>query len=145
MTRRETRPPERADIGGFARRRQWVARLVEAESDGAGIFPSPQADALLAEMVQVFCDGAWLATVILAQAALDADLAENDHLDGATLNELRHGRGYVWLRARRNALLHADGLGPAVTIEGRTRDAAALEREARRAVELAVKGLAGNV
>jgi hypothetical protein len=137
--------PERADTRGFEQRRVWIAKLIETESDGEGLFPSPQAGALLAEMLQVFCDGAWLATVILAQAVLDADLAENDRLDGMTLNELRHGRGYGWLRDRRNVLVHADGPGPAVTVDERVRDAAALEKDARRAVELVVKGLAGRV
>lgn len=137
-------PPDRAAPRDFEERRLWLAKRIEAETDGEGLFPSPQADALLAEMAQVFSDGAWLATVILAQAVLDADLMENDRLDGALLNELRHGRGYVWLRERRNALVHADGPGPAVTVDSRTRDAAALERDARRAVELVIKGLAGT-
>jgi hypothetical protein len=137
--------PEPTRTSDFQARRVWISRLIESQGDGAGLFPSPQADALLAEMVQVFCDGAWLASVILAQAVLDADLAENEQLDGLTLNELRHGRSYIWLRERRNALVHADGPGPAVTVDSRTREAAALERDARRAVELVVKGLAGRV
>jgi hypothetical protein len=136
--------PERADARPFEERRLWIAGKIEAETDGEGLFPSPQADALLAEMTQVFCSGAWLATVILAQAVLDADLMENDRLNGALLNELRHGRGYVWLRERRNALVHADGPGPAVTVGDLARDAPALERDARRAVELVIKGLAGT-
>jgi hypothetical protein len=140
-----TSRPERADSRDFEARRLWFTRLIETQTDGEGLFPPPQADALLAEMAQVFCDGVWIATVVLAQAALDADLAENDQFDGVTLNELRHGRGYVWLRERRNVLIHADGPGPAVTVDSRTRDAGALERDARRAVELAVKGLAGRV
>jgi hypothetical protein len=138
-------PPARATGRDFEARHSWIAKIIEAESDGAGLFPSPQADALLAEMTQVFREGAWIATLVLAQAVLDADLAENDRLDGATLNELRHGRGYVWLRERRNALLHADGPGPAVTVDSRARDVAAWERDARRAVELVIKGLAGRV
>ena len=138
----------RSELTGFQafqERCRWLEGRVCELSDGEGLRPAPQADALLAEMNQVFCDGAWLATVILAQAVLDADLAENDNLDGASLNELRFGRGYVWLRERRNLLLHADGPGPVVTVVGRTRDAAALERDARRAVELVIKGLAGRV
>ncbi|MDA1310041.1 MAG: hypothetical protein O2985_10605 [Proteobacteria bacterium] len=138
----------RPDLPGaqaFQARWRWLEGQVHELSDGEGLRPAPQADALLAEMNQVFCGGAWLATVILAQAVLDADLTENDSLDGASLNELRFGRGYVWLRERRNLLLHADGPGPAVTVVGRIRDAAALERDARRAVELVIKGLAGRV
>ncbi|MDE0809561.1 MAG: hypothetical protein OSB69_09565 [Alphaproteobacteria bacterium] len=140
-----TRWPERADSRDFETRRLWFGRLIETQTDGEGLFPPPQADALLAEIAQVFCSGAWIATVVLAQAALDADLAENDLSDGMSLNELRHGRGYVWLRERRNVLIHADGPGPAVTVDSRIRDAGALERDARRAVELVVKGLAGRV
>jgi hypothetical protein len=140
-----TSRPDRTDTRDFEARWSWVSRQIEVETDGEGLYPSPQADALFAEMVQVFCGGAWLAAVILAQAVLDADLAENDQIDGASLNELRHGRGYVWLRERRNVLVHADGPGPAVTVDGRTRDAAALERDARRAVELVVKGVSGRI
>jgi len=139
-----TTSPRRADARDFEQRRLWLAKRIEAETDGAGLRPAPQTDAMLAEMAQVFCDGAWLATVILAQATLDADLMENDCLDGDLLNELRYGRGYVWLRERRNALVHANGPGPAVTVDSRTLDAAALERDARRAVELVIKGLAGT-
>lgn len=135
---------ERADNRGFEARRHWAEGLIRDITDGDGLLATPQAEALFAEMLQVFCSGGWLATVILAQAVLDADLAENDQLDGATVNELRHGRGYVWLRQRRNALLHADGPGPAVTVDSRTREADLLERDARRVVELVVKGLAGR-
>ena len=137
-----TPSPFRAEARDFEQRGLWLSKRIEIETDGAGLHPPPQADALLAELSQVFCDGAWLATVILAQAVLDADLMENDRLDGAMLNELRYGRGYVWLRERRNVLVHADGPGPAVTVDSRARDAAALERDARRAVELVIKGLA---
>ena len=136
---------ERTDTRGFESRRSWVSLQIEAETDGEGLFPSPQAGALLAEMIQVFCNGAWLATVILAQAVLEADLAEDDQIDGPSLNELRYGRGYTWLRERRNVLVHADGPGPVVTVVGRVRDAAALERDARRAVELVVKGMSRRI
>jgi anti-sigma factor RsiW len=136
--------PQPADARAFEERRRWLVGRIDAETDGEGLFPSPQAAALFAEMIHVFCGGAWLATLVLAQAALDADLAENDRLEGAVLNEVRHGRGYIWLRERRNALLHADGPGPAVTVDSLTREAASLERDARRAVDLVVKGLAGT-
>lgn len=126
-------------------RRRWIDALIAEATDGQGLDPPPQAAALFAELVDVFAAGAWIASVILAHAVLEADLAENDRHDGLTLNELRHGRGFVWLRERRNLLVHADGPGPAVTVDSRTRDAAALERDARRAVELVVKGLSGRV
>ncbi len=129
----------------YADRARWVTQLVFEVTDDAGLRSPPQAAALFAEMVQVFCSGAWVATVILAQAVLEADLAESEWSDGMILNELRYGRGYVWLRERRNHLVHADGPGPAITVASRQTDATALERDARRAVELAIRGLAGRV
>ena len=123
-------------------RSRWVAATVARMTDGDGLHPTPQAGALFVEMTRVFCAGAWIATLILAQAALDADLEENDSHDGLALNDRRYGRDFIRLRERRNHLVHADGPGPAVTIHSLTQDAAALEREARRAVVLAIRGLA---
>ena len=151
-----------------AERRAWVAATVRRETGGAGLAPPPQAAALWEEAADAFAAGLWIAALVLAQASLDAELAETAREGGgfaedggfardggfpgdgglagaAALNERRHGRGYAWLRRRRNALLHADGPGPAVTSAGRAADAPALERDARRALELAAKALAGRV
>ncbi len=146
-----------------AERRAWVAATVRRETGGAGLAPPPQAAALWEEAADAFAAGLWIAALVLAQAALDAELAETAGEGGgfaedgggfagdggvagaAALNERRHGRGYAWLRRRRNALLHADGPGPAVTSAGRAADAPALERDARRALELAARALAGRV
>lgn len=129
-----------------AERRAWIAATVARETGGAGLAPPPQAGALWEEAVDAFAAGLWIAALVLAQASLDAELAETaGEGGGAALNERRHGRGYAWLRRRRNALLHADGPGPAVTAADRAGDAPALERDARRALELAARALAGRV
>ncbi|WP_193188060.1 hypothetical protein [Nisaea sediminum] len=122
-------------------RLSWVDRLVDRESDGDGLDLGPQAAALFDEMRLCFASGAWVAVLVLAQAALDAEMQQDD-LNGLVQNEIRFGADYVWLRNRRNHLLHADDPLPAVTLADFGPGNAALEREARRAVELVVGGLA---
>lgn len=121
-------------------RAAWIDRLVEKASDGAGISLSPQAAALFDEMRRCYAAGAWLAALILAQSALDAELHQGE-IDGLTQNDVRFGADYLWLRNRRNHLLHADDPRPAVTMTDIERDSPRLQREARRAVELVVAAL----
>ena len=123
-------------------RRQWLHDRIHQAADGQGLVPGPQAEALFGELIDVFAAGAWLATVILAHAVLEAEFADPDSAEGAVLNRIRHGRDYAWLRRRRNGLLHADGPGPVVTAAGRLRDREELERDARRAVTLVIRALA---
>jgi hypothetical protein len=128
----------------FERARWLDAAMARAAAGGRVADPGPQADALLRELEVAFCAGAWLATVILAQTVLDSWLAGETGLDGPALAEVRLGRDYAWLRGRRNALLHDDDERPAVTTHDLTVDARALERDARRAVELLARALAGR-
>lgn len=115
----------------------WIDRLVDQRSDGQGLNLSPQAAALFDEMRHCFASGTWLAALILAQAALDAELEQGD-IDGLTQNEIRFGHDYVWMRNRRNDVLHADDPRPAVTLADLDGEAARLKRDAQRAVELLV-------
>ncbi|MDP7382264.1 MAG: hypothetical protein QGF33_13000, partial [Alphaproteobacteria bacterium] len=108
--------------------------------------------ALLAEMARVFCAGAWPSAVILAQAVIDAELAArlaagND--DPMALNALRFGADFVWLRDRRNRLIHGsdeDGRRRVLTLvdvtDGSGGNQAAWERDARRAVKVVLDALA---
>lgn len=104
-----------------------------------------QGEALLHECRRAFAAGGWVTVVILAQAVIDSEIAEVDiadgGLDGLQLNEMRFGRDYVWLRDRRNACAHNDGPGPAITARELELDAARLEQEARRAVQLVARWL----
>lgn len=122
------------------RRLDWIRSLIDRESDGDGLDLSPQAEALFDEMSRCFAAGAWLAALVFAQAALDAELNQGD-VDGLMQNEARFGPDYVWLRNRRNHLLHADTPLPAVTIADLEKDGRRLEQEARRAVGLMVKAI----
>ena len=103
-------------------RARWLADAAAGKQVSPALCESPQAAALLAEMARVFCAGAWPSAVILAQAVIDAELAArlaagND--DPMALNALRFGADFVWLRDRRNRLIHGsdeDGrrrVGPA--------------------------------
>ncbi|UUX50917.1 hypothetical protein NUH88_04315 [Nisaea acidiphila] len=118
----------------------WIDRLVDQVSDGEGVTLSPQAAALFDEMRHCFAAGCWLAALVLAQAALDAELQQGE-IDGLAQNEIRFGADYVWLRNRRNHLLHVDDPMPAVTLEDLERNTATLEQDARRAFELFLKAV----
>mgnify|MGYP003111466190 FL=1 len=121
-------------------RLDWIRALVDRESDGEGLDLSPQAEALFDEMSRCFAAGAWLAVLVLAQAALDAELHQGN-IDGLVQNEARFGPDYLWLRNRRNHLLHADDPRPAVTMADLQQDGRLLEEEARRAIRLMVKAV----
>ena len=126
-------------------RQAWFQRRLD---DTRGEMPTAigeQAEALLVDLQLSFCAGAWVAVVILAQTVLDADLADRElagEETGIVLNDIRFGRDYVWLRNRRNDLVHDEGR-TALTIRDQTGDRARLEAEARRAVELLFKALKG--
>ena len=131
-------------------RQAWFQRRLD---DTRGEMPAAigeQAEALLVDLQLSFCAGAWVAVVILAQTVLDADLADRAAAqeggagggDGLALNDIRFGRDYVWLRNRRNDLVHEEGR-TALTIRDQTQDRTRLEAEARRAVELLFKALKG--
>lgn len=122
------------------RRLDWIRALIDRQSDGEGLDLSPQAEALFDEMSRCFAAGAWLAALVLAQAALDAELYQGD-VDGLVQNEARFGADYLWLRNRRNHLLHADDPRPAVTVADLQQDGRLLEQEARRAIGLMVKAV----
>ncbi len=132
--------------------RQWNERLRwfdERLRRAAGDRPlqvDAQTEAILTELRRVFAAGAWVTAVILAQTAIDSDVAERMDAavdDGLDLNTVRFGRDYVWLRETRNAYVHNDDSLPAITARDLSFESDRLEREARKAVELMADALAG--
>jgi len=148
--------------------RQWNERLRwfdERLRRAGGDRPlqvDAQTEAILTELRRVFAAGAWVTTVILAQTAIDSDVADQleanqlganqlgaDQMDmavggdGLHLNTVRFGRDYVWLRERRNGYIHNDAPLPAITTRDLAFEADRLERDARKAVELMADALAG--
>lgn len=131
----------------WSERIRWLDdRLREAGGDRP-LAVGGQTEAILQELRRVFAAGAWVTALILAQTAVDAEIAEralDAAGDGIDLNTVRFGPDYVWLRERRNAYLHNDGPAPALLASDLARDGDRLEREARRAIGLMAKALAGS-
>ncbi|SDG47097.1 MULTISPECIES: hypothetical protein [Thalassobaculum] len=152
--------------------RQWTERLrwfddrLRRAGGGGPLQVDAQTEAILTELRRVFAAGAWVTAVILAQTAIDSDVADQvGHDDwemeeadvavgmsaggraggggGLHLNTVRFGRDYVWLRDKRNGYVHNDDRLPAITARELALEAARLEQEARKAVELMADALAG--
>lgn len=109
---------------------------------------SDQAAALLAELETIFVAGAWVATVILAAAVIEAEIrAEGGDgrytNTGVLFREAGLDEEFDWLRHRRNALLHFTGT-PAITVDMFWFQAEELEDDARRSVGLVARMLAGD-
>ncbi|MEM7443145.1 MAG: hypothetical protein AAF414_07445 [Pseudomonadota bacterium] len=126
-------------------RTAWFRDTIGATDTGQ---ISDQAAALLVELETIFVAGAWVATVILAAAVIDAEIrAEGDSgrytNTGVLFREAGLGADFDWLRKRRNELLHFSGT-PALTVDMFWFQSDALEADARRAVELVRAMLSGE-
>lgn len=117
-------------------RRLWLAQEEEqAARAGAQARLSEQATALMVELQRCYCAGAWAAAVILAGAIVDAQTL----YAGFPQDRAREER--AWLRGLRNALMHEDRGRPALTLEDLWLRGPEWQREARRAVRLALAAL----
>ena len=129
-----------------SKRSQWVQKLLDDSLDknSADLHDmnlTPHATALLVEAMNSFCTENWVATIILVQAVLDIELATNESLDGVYVNELRTGKDLVWLRNRRNRLLHADSGTHSITETDIVNDDRNLALEAQKSLKMVIKGL----
>ena len=129
-----------------SKRGQWIQRLLDDSLDknSANLNDmnlTPHATALLGEAMNSFCAGNWVATIILVQAVLDVELATNEFLDGTHINQLRTGKDFVWLRNRRNRLVHADISTHSITEADVFDDDRNLEIEAQKSLKLVITGL----
>ena len=129
-----------------SKRSQWIQRLLDDSLDKNSsnlhdMNLTPHATALLVEAMNSFCAGNCVATIILVQAVVDVELATNEYLDGAYVNELRTGKNFVWLRNRRNRLLHADISTHSITEADIFDDDRHLEIEAQKSLKLVITGL----
>lgn len=136
--------PELSDVLSEEREAWFRETIVRADMGRL----SDQAAALLAELETIFVAGAWVATVILAAAVIEAELrAEGDDgrftNTGVLFREAGLGDDFDWLRQRRNALLHFTG-EPALTVDMFWFQAAELEADARRSVMLVAGMLKGG-
>ena len=127
-------------------RSKWVQTLLDNSLDNdnsnlGDMHLSSHATGLLLEALNAFCSGNWVATIILAQAVFDVDIAKNKRLNGLHLNILRTVNRSVWLRNRRNRLIHADSGPQSITEAELGNDDSLLEHEAKRALKIVIQGL----
>ena len=132
-----------------SKRSQWIQKLLDDSLDknSADLHDmnlTPHATALLVEAMNSFCAGNWVATIILVQAVLDIELATNESLNGVYVNELRTGKDLVWLRNRRNRLLHADSATHSITEADIVDDDKNLAVEAKKSLKMVIKGLTSS-
>jgi hypothetical protein len=131
----------------WLRRQTWFEKQIEdAMHPAAGYIIGEHANGWLVDLQCVFCAGAWSSALVVAFTIIDAHLREAEmvdieHLGAKQVLAVAGLDGeYEWLRKKRNRLLHFRGR-PELTVEKQWDSRARHEREARRAVKLAVQVL----
>tara|TARA_B100000963_G_C22277233_1_gene515496 strand:- start:6 stop:449 length:444 start_codon:yes stop_codon:yes gene_type:complete len=130
----------------FVTRKKWLQNVLDEAVDKKNSTLSDmnlnsRAAALMLEAMRVFCTGNWVSTLILSQATIDAALWDEDGLKGINTNKLRTDAEYVWLRNRRNTILHSvPGVTP-ITMHDFNLDDESLEKDAKQALLLTIRGL----
>jgi hypothetical protein len=119
-------------------RRGWFEQKAEPP-DGGGYLLSEQACAMAADLQCAFCAGAWIAVVVLAAAAIDAQLHDAEGFTGnarRVIDEAGADPQLHALRKCRNTIIHSDPDGPAISVDHQWSERVRLEENARLAVEL---------
>lgn len=126
---------EYPDLATWEERRQWFEALEEERGrGGAASALSEQACALMLDLQAVYCAGAWAAAIILAATIVDSQ-GRLTRADPALADEV------TWLRQTRNMLMHENPKLPAITVEDQWLNRRAWERDARRAISVAMAAL----
>jgi len=116
-------------------RRRWFEALeAERSRGGAASALSEQACALMVDLQATFCVGAFAAAIVLAATIVDSQ-GRLTRADPGLADELG------WLRLTRNALVHEDPREPVLTIEDQWMNRRAWERDAKRAIAIAMAAL----
>jgi hypothetical protein len=140
-----------ADDAG-ERSRFFADTMAAAQRRGRGAEVGEHAQALLVELETVFAAGAWIATVVLATATIEAHLRQialGEGLGDPLLNtrdlfaEQRLDERFDRLRRTRNRWLHVSD-PPALTVDMHWFEAERFEAEAREAVRLTAEALYGG-
>ena len=131
----------------WAERRKWFEELFDVDRRGGGYIMGEHALGLLVDLQAVFCSGAWAATIIVSATVIDAHIREAELPPGfggglKAAFEAVSKPEYEWIRLRRNEFVHFDSRrGPIITVEIQWDHGEALERDARRALELVADAL----
>ena len=73
---------------------------------------NPHAQVLLEEYLKSQQNKMWATSIILSSTIIDnilSDEKKTEYVDGLDLNELRRSKDLIWLRFRRNKILHYEG------------------------------------
>jgi hypothetical protein len=119
----------------WEQRAEWFWRAHDLNAGPHALDPNPRTGLLLAELEAVFCAGAWAAAVIVAWALVEAEERAAERAAAARGEEAPPEPDADWLRAQRNALVHAGTEPPEAP------DEVALEAMAQGAVRVAFKTL----
>ena len=130
----------------FATRKQWLQNVLDEAVDKensklSDMNLNSRAAALMLEAMRVFCAGNWISTMIVSQATIDAALWDKDGFQGINTNKLKTDAEYVWLRNRRNTILHSIPGATPVTLHDFNLDNESLEKDAKQALLLTIRGL----
>ena len=131
----------------FARRKQWLQGILDEAVDKrnsklADMNLNSKAGALMLEAMKLFCSGHWVSSIIMSQATIDAALWDEKGLEGIDTNKLKTSAEYVWLRNKRNSILHSMPDVTPITLHDFDTDDDMLARDAKKAVLLTIQGLA---
>ncbi|UXZ96557.1 hypothetical protein K3169_01155 [Pseudomonas phytophila] len=102
----------------------------------------PQAETLIRELEHVFCAGAWVATIVIAQAVVEVSIAAFDKKGLRTpdfLDKYELKSSAEWLRDQRNPVVHRHSAqGAAITLERQLFFRESLRLDAKKAVAYAL-------
>jgi hypothetical protein len=73
---------------------------------------NPHAQVLLEEYIKSQKNKMWATSIILSLTIIDNILSDEkkiEYIDGLDLNELQRSKELIWLRFRRNKILHYEG------------------------------------
>ena len=105
--------------------------------------PHPQTETMILELEHLFCAGAWLSVLVIAQAVVETSLAAFNR-KGKNALEFLDSYGLKenaeWLKSRRNPLLHRHSTqDAAITLERQLNFRESLRIDAKKAVAYALK------
>ena len=122
-------PPSEQD---WDDRRLWFEEEQAQAAEGGVGRLSEQGAAMMVELQCCYCAGAWVASVLLAAAVVDAQSL----YAGFPADSLSEER--AWLRGLRNGLLHENRTNPTLTVEDHWTKREDWRRNARRAIRIAL-------
>ncbi len=138
---------ERPSEETWDERRLWFAEQEGQRASRGAPRPSEQACALMIDLQAAYCVGAWSAVIILAAAIAEAQVAAAGGRRAGAIGEPETAipglddKELRWLHRLRNRLSHEDRTDPAITIEDQWLHRDRWERQARRAVLIALDTL----